>query len=135
MCRKSSYLAQNTNPVRCALARPKLISYLVFVHVFLISISIFVCENICLVNFWLSRIRYNLCLKYSFKKIKQSSCFFFYWIWYIMIWFIYKIKPIFMLYKKSNLNMYCEMRFDDLILWRIYLIYLQSIVEEFLWDI
>lgn len=51
MYRKSSHLAQISNPVGRALARPKLIPNLVFVHVFLISISIFVYENVFLMNF------------------------------------------------------------------------------------
>jgi len=77
---------------------------------------------------------YNLYVIYSFKK-NMAILWFFPWIWCMVTWFIWVIKPRFVLCKNANLGVYCEARFDDLMLWRVPLIRLQSVFEELFWGV
>jgi hypothetical protein len=60
---------------------------------------------------------YNLYLKYSFKRIRQSfDSFLGFDVWY-NLYLKYSFKRIkFMLCMNANLSMYCKARFSDLIL-------------------
>ena len=57
--------------------------------------------------------RYNFYLKYSFKRIRQSSDSF---IGLIYSDLIYLRNPRFVLCKNANFDVYCEARFDNLML-------------------
>jgi hypothetical protein len=73
---------------------------------------------------------YNLYLKYSYKRINNHMILTLNLICGDLIYL-----RIFVPHKNTNLNMYCKMRFGNLMIWRVSLIYLQSVVQEILWGI
>jgi len=74
--------------------------------------------------------RYNLYLKYSYKRINNHLIFSLNSICGDLI-YLWR----FVLHKNTNLSVYCKTRFENLMIWKVHLICLQSVVQEILWGI